>query len=173
MRERRRAHQRAARRVTDWRRHAHYDAIGFLVQQQQWDVVVASTARFGTMVRRDRTRVLGPQMAARVYGWAHYTFNQRLASAAATRGVYVHWTTEDGTSRTCGRCGVWNAELGSAETFVCVHRARVGPARGALMSNPQCGARLDRDVNGARNNLLCALTRCLRNTVRIADPFLR
>jgi transposase len=170
MRERRRAHQRAARRVTDWRRHAHYDAIGFLVQQQQWDVVVASTARFGTMVRRDaggggRTRVFGRRMAARTYGWAHYAFNQRLASAAATRGVYVHWTTEDGTSGTCGRCGVWNANLGPAETFVCVHRARGGPARGALTSNPQCGVRVDRDVNGARNNLLCALTHCLRNTV--------
>jgi hypothetical protein len=124
VRERRRAHQRAAQRVADWRRHAHYDAIGFLLRQ--WDVVVASTAKFGTMVRRNanaKARVFGRRMAARVYGWAHFAFNQRLASAAASRGVYVHWTSEDGTSRTCGRCGAWNADLGSAETFVCVHRA--------------------------------------------------
>ena len=152
VRERREAHRRAAWRTAEWRRHAHYDAIGFLLQR--WDVVVASTARFGDMVATagPRPRVFGRRTAARVYGWAHYAFNQRLASAAAARGVYVHWTTEDGTSKTCGACGAWNANLGGAATFTCV--------------DPRCGVRLDRDVNGARNNLLCALTRCLRPLAR-------
>ena len=77
--------------------------------------------------------------------WSHYAFRQRLASAAALRGVLVVETPEYGTSRTCGGCGAWKADLGGAERFDCLH----------------CGLTLHRDVNGARNNLLCALTRLL------------
>ena len=117
-----------------------------------WDVVVASNARFSGMVRRTTTgegdltdptpRVIDRKTTRRLYGWSHYAFNQRLASAAVRRGVYVHWTSEDGTSRTCGRCGGWHADLGAAEVFRC----------------PTCALVVNRDINGARNNLLCALT---------------
>eukprot|EP00961_Rhodomonas_salina_P239212 3231609-Rhodomonas_salina.1 len=41
-------------------------------------------------------------------------------------------------SRTCGHCGHWHEGLGGARVFRC----------------PQCSVEIDRDVNGARNNLL-------------------
>ena len=54
---------------------------------------------------------------------------------------------EDGTSRTCGLCGTWKPDLGGNKTFRC--------------DNAACGVVMDRDVNGARNNLLCAYTRTM------------
>ena len=54
-------------------------------------------------------------------------------------------TGEAFTTQTCGCCGVRNPDVGRAETFRCVD------ARG-------CGARIDRDVNGARNIALRVLT---------------
>ena len=83
----------------------------------------------------------------RLAAWSHHAFHQRLESAAELRGVVVHRVPEWGTSGTCGRCGHWNAHLGGALTFRC--------------ANPACRWQTDRDVNGARNNLLCALTLAL------------
>ena len=137
--QRREAYRRACDRQREWCRHAHYDAIRFLLDG--WDVVVASQVRFGRLMRRD-TRRIGQSTVNRLLGWSHYSFNQRLTSKAQMRGALIHLTSEDGTSRTCGRCGAWNENLGSAKVMVC----------GA------CGWTADRDVNGARNNLLCALT---------------
>ena len=65
-----------------------------------------------------------------------------MKSAAEMRGVVVVETPETGTSRTCGVCGSWKENLGGAEQYNCV----------------ACGLTLHRDVNGARNNLLCAVT---------------
>ena len=143
-RERRDVHRRACERMRGWMRHAHYDAVGFLTRQ--WDVVVASDVRFSRLMRRD-DRTVGRRTVRQLRGWSHYAFHERLASAAQTRGVLVVRTPELGTSRTCGACGAWKDDLGGSETFRC----------GA------CGLVLHRDVNGARNNLLCALTIALRD----------
>ena len=80
----------------------------------------------------------------RLHGWSHYQFHQRLEQSAQLRGVVVHRTEEFGTSKTCGRCGNWKADLAGALTYDC--------------DRLTCGLAIDRDVNGARNNLLCALT---------------
>jgi hypothetical protein len=139
-------------------RHAHYDAIRFLCEG--WDVVaspgrrrclwlsvVASCVRFGTLSQKvhpgtGEKRVMREESVSQLRAWSHYSFNQRLQSAAVMRGVHVHLTPEYGTSRTCGRCGAWKKNLGGDEVYSC----------------PRCHWEVNRDINGARNNLLCALT---------------
>ena len=73
---------------------------------------------------------------------ARHAFTQRPASAAEARVVRVHWSSEDGTSETCGRCGVWNVAT------------RVGDGTVRCVA---CHLRVDRDASGARNNHLCVL----------------
>jgi putative transposase len=51
-------------------------------------------------------------------------------------------TSQTYTSKTCGSCGHIHKKLGGNKVFNC----------------PLCGVKLDRDVNGARNNLLKFLT---------------
>ena len=48
---------------------------------------------------------------------------------------------EPGTSKTCGNCGYWNSDLGGKKTYRC----------------PECKIELDRDVNGARNNMIALI----------------
>lgn len=152
LRERQYAHRREAARVTDWMEHGHYNAIQFLTER--WDVIVASSVRFSELMSKlaaSTNRHLscwsraGSNRQRAIVGRRHYKFHRRLESAAAARGVVVRRTPEYGTSRTCGRCGAWNAGLGGDETLRC----------------GGCGWVIDRDINGARNNLLCALTRGL------------
>ena len=74
--------------------------------------------------------------------WSHGLFAQRLGSAAyrhAGRHVIVD-SGEPGTSKTCGDCGHWNADLGGNKTFHCT----------------ACGTMINRDLNGARNNFFAA-----------------
>lgn len=105
--------------------------------------------KFGALLRKvhpetDEPRKLSKEAVKIMYAWSHYSFNVRLQSAALTRGVHVRFTPEPGTSGTCGRCGRWNAHLGARETFSC--------------TGDGCGWTTNRDLNGARNNLLAALT---------------
>jgi transposase len=76
-----------------------------------------------------------------MYTWSHYLFRQHLQSAASRYARrHVIECGEPGTSKTCGNCGFWHAELGGNKTFTC----------------PRCEIVLDRDVAGARNNFLAA-----------------
>jgi transposase len=61
------------------------------------------------------------------------------------RGRQVLYIEEPGTSKTCGNCGLWKKELGGNKVYHC----------------RRCGVVLERDVNGARNNLLAAYGRWL------------
>lgn len=72
--------------------------------------------------------------------WSHFTFRQHLIHKAREYGVNVYLCHEDYTSKTCTKCREIN-NVGGKEYFTCV----------------SCGLSIDRDVNGARNILLCAL----------------
>ena len=86
-------------------------------------------------------RVFGKKTARAMYNWRHYAFRQRLKSSAFHyTGRTVVEIAEPGTSKTCGLCGSWKADLGGDKTYHCTN----------------CSATMDRDVNGARNNLLAA-----------------
>ena len=125
-----------------WREDAHYCAANHLLRN--WDVVVVSTARFGKMCEKS-ARVFGKEKARSLLGWAHYEFRQRLKSAAFRYpGRIIVETTEAGTTGTCPRCGTFRRQF-DAEVYRCPEAS--------------CrDVRVDRDVNGARNNLLWAFT---------------
>jgi transposase len=71
----------------------------------------------------------------------HYQFKQRLRNkCGGGHKTRLYIVTEEYTSKTCGRCGELNQQLGSAKTFKC--------------GSESCQLVIDRDYNGARNILL-------------------
>jgi putative transposase len=121
-------------------KHIHYDAIRFLLER--YDVVICP--RYATK----------PNDAWYARSMNHAKFRQRLVSAAEgyrdpvtgePQSRMVWLCKENGTSGTCGHCGRWNADLGPAKVYEC----------------RTCGVRMDRDVNGARNNMLAPATALL------------
>jgi len=70
---------------------------------------------------------------------SHYSFKQTLLSKSREYPwVKVHIVNEAYTSKTCTCCGAINDKLGGSKVFNC----------------KSCGAKIDRDFNGARNILL-------------------
>jgi putative transposase len=67
----------------------------------------------------------------------HYKFKERLKEKCLQRYCKLHICTEEYTSKTCGRCGKLEA-LKNYDVFECY----------------QCGIKIDRDTNGARNIML-------------------
>jgi transposase len=84
----------------------------------------------------------------------HYKFKQRLMAKAADRGVRVLIVSEHYTSKTCGRCGEVNEDLGAARTFEC----------------ESCFAYIDRDCNGALKYFTtCDSEKLIRSSGRLQD----
>jgi putative transposase len=131
-------------RLRDWVGAGHYAAANFLLGRH--DLIVAPQLAVANMVPRNG-RVFGSEVARAMLTWSHGLFAQRLHSAAYRySGRHVRTDTgEPGTSKTCGGCGRWHADLGGNKTFVC--------------PNAACGLVVDRDLNGARNNWLAAYGR--------------
>jgi len=75
--------------------------------------------------------------------WMHCRFHDLLQYQCTKTRSRVIECTEEYTSKTCGRCGVLNNQLGDSKRFQCVV--------------PECGYTIDRDFNGARNIMLKAL----------------
>ena len=94
------------------------------------------------MVQRSGHRVFGSKMARMCNALKHYQFRQRLHNVAYRYDSKVVVITEPYTSKTCGQCGNINYALEGSKTYEC----------------PKCNLRIDRDLNGARNNGLAYLT---------------
>jgi len=73
---------------------------------------------------------------------SHYKFRMRLLYKAKQNGSSVMVCTEEYTSKTCTACGVIHAKLEGNKIFKC----------------PSCKIVVDRDINGARNIMIKALT---------------
>ena len=127
-------------RLRNWMTAAHYATANFLLRR--FDVVVLPKLHTSALVRTDG-RVFGSRTARAMHTWSFSKFARRVESAAFRySGRHVcSDATEPGTSRTCGCCGWWHAQLGGSKEFRC----------------QGCGVRMDRDVNGARNNFLAYL----------------
>ena len=70
------------------------------------------------------------------YGqWCFREIQRQLEYKAAWEGVRVVYVEASNTSKTCSECGYINRALAYERAW----------------SRPNCGARLDRDVNAARN----------------------
>ena len=131
-------------KLSNWMKAAHYSAANFLLRR--FDVLVVPKLHIPQMVRTDG-RVFGSKTTRAMYTWSFTKFVQRLEFAAyrySGRRVCSD-ATEPGTSKTCGNCQWWHAELGGNKIYNCAH----------------CGICMHRDVNGARNNFLAYLGRSM------------
>ena len=70
--------------------------------------------------------------------WRHYAFRERLVYRAKGHpNCQVLIQDEHKTSKTCSNCDAYDAKLGGAEIYDCNN----------------CGKKMNRDVNGAKNIL--------------------
>jgi putative transposase len=66
---------------------------------------------------------------------SHFQFKMKLKYQCLKWQRKLHIVNESYTSKTCGRCGNINNELGSSKSYKC----------------SKCHLEIDRDINGARN----------------------
>ena len=121
-----------------------YDKIKHKVNDLHWklakelatnyDTVIIGNMSTKGIVKGDKLQGITKNVS---YMAAHFTFRQRLKSKCEEYGTTFVEADESYTSKTCGKCGIINENLGSSKSFNC-----------------SCGFTLDRDVNGARNILI-------------------
>jgi len=122
-------------KAENFQRDVHYQCANFLVSKYD-DIILpvfGSKAMSSKMDRRLHTKTVRSML-----GMGHYAFRQRLLEVAERRGVRVHLCTEEYTSKTCSCCGWIHPKLGGSKVFSC----------------RQCGAKIDRDLQGAFNIFL-------------------
>lgn len=111
----------------------HWKTISYLIKN--YKVILLPDFAITNMVKKKTL----PRMTKRLlYMFSFYTFKQRLLWKAKMIGNKVLIVDESFTSKTCGVCGTQNEKLGCKKVFECLN----------------CGLKIDRDVNGARNILL-------------------
>lgn len=132
---------RDRRRLHNWVEAAHYDAANFLLRRA--DVLVIPKIASKRLSERAERQIRAGTVRTMLTS-SPGLFCERLTSAAAKyAGRYVITNTgEPGTSKTVGCCGWVNMGL------------RVGMERCPCI---RCRVVIDRQVNGARNNLLAAI----------------
>lgn len=87
------------------------------------------------------SRKINKKSVRNMLAWSHAKFAQTLEQMAQKKGVLVIRCNESYTSKTCTNCGHIHHKLGGSKIFTC----------------PDCGSRILRDINGARNIMLRAL----------------
>ena len=108
-----------------------------------WKLIHRMTEEYDTVLlpHLETARLCGGLRAKsnrEMFGISHYVFGQRMRQKCEEKGVAFVEADEAYTSKTCGRCGVLNATLGSSERFRC----------------PACGLSCHRDLHAARNIFL-------------------
>lgn len=126
----------------EWVRNVHQSVANHLVREYDFVGCPPLDGNFFARHANDTTREKGIKRRSRrkTQGQALSKFTKTLQNAAFRDGkvIVTDRAIESGTSKTCGDCGAWNANLGFAKTFKC----------------RDCGLKIDRDANGARNNAL-------------------
>ena len=123
----------------------YYDRISNLVDDLHWKTINYLISNYNTillpsfenqeMVKKSKNG----KMKEALLNLKHYQFKMRLIFKSNERGnTKVFIVSEAYTSKTCGKCGTLNNNLGSSKVFKC----------------GDCGLIMDRDYNGARNILL-------------------
>lgn len=127
-----------SKRLFERRRNGHYGAINFLLDK--YDVILLPELRVKGVVGGNR---LYQTTKKSIIAMGHYKFRECFQSKVQMhRGKVLQFIQEPFTSKTCGNCGTLHMALGSDSVFRC----------------PVCKIAIDRDVNGARNNLLATFT---------------
>jgi putative transposase len=109
---------------------------------QNYHIILLPEFKTQGMVRRGKRRICS-KTARMMLTWSHFRFCQFLLHKIREYPwCQVIVCTEEYTSKTCGCCGHIHRKLGGSKVFRC----------------PSCAAKLDRNINGARNILLRYLT---------------
>ncbi len=116
----------------------HSKVASFLVRT--YKVIFLPTYQVSEMVVKSG-RKINRKSVRNMLTWSHSRFAAILSAMAERNGVLVIRCNESYTSKTCTNCGHIHSRLAGAKTFQC----------------PNCGLRIPRDVNGARNIMLRAL----------------
>ena len=104
---------------------------------RSYDLVMIPKFEVSQMIRKVG-RKIGAKTARQMATWAHDRFRQRLTFKCRQFGCKVAIVNEAYTSKTCSCCGNVKYNLGGAKVYKCGN----------------CGAVMDRDVNGAKNIFL-------------------
>lgn len=115
---------------------SHKKLANFLCKH--YDLIMLPKFETSQMVLK-RKRKIRSKTARMMLTWSHFRFRRRLiAKAREYSGCWVKIVDEAYTSKTCGRCGHINEQLGGKKVFHC----------------SRCDLTIDRDINGARNIFL-------------------
>jgi IS605 OrfB family transposase len=124
---------RNVRKRQDLCRELHWKCASFLVSN--YDLIFLPHFRTGQMLQG---KTISKRTKRLLQAFQFYQFKERLAFQCRKHGKCLIFVEEHYTSKTCGRCGKINWELGGNKTFNC----------------SDCGLCSDRDENAARNILL-------------------
>ena len=123
------ARQRLSWKIKDLISDIHHKTALFLVSN--FDIILIPTFETSSMVTKLKSKT-----ARTMLTWAHYRFKEFLKFKAKEYSSVVIDVNEAYTSRTCSFCGR-DQKIGSKNIFKC-----------------ECGIKVDRDFNGARNIFL-------------------
>lgn len=109
----------------------HWRTIGYLTKNY-YNVLLPhfeSQEMLGSLTKKTRYNINSLK---------HYQFKQRLIYKSNHTNTKIFLVNEAYTTKTCGRCGIINNNVGGSKIFEC----------------NSCNLKIDRDFNGARNILL-------------------
>ena len=115
----------------------HYKISNFLTKT--FDIILLPKFSSSNIIKKSKGN---SYLHRYINALSHYKFRERLIRKGEENNCHILLCTEHWTSKTCGRCGEINKDLGNKKVFSC----------------PKCNLILDRDINGARNVLIKTLT---------------
>ncbi|KAL6077638.1 Transposase [Balamuthia mandrillaris] len=135
------------KRVTNLVDDFHRKTALFLCRRYDHIIIPPFGVKGITATRGRRRRKIGKKTARMLYSWGHYRFRQWLLHKAREWGTKVYIRSEAWTSKTCTWC------------LHVTHEQKQHNRRERIFEcgRRDCGIRLDRDINGARNILLRSL----------------
>ena len=130
----RRLRDMKATKVSNKRKDAHWKLASFLTDH--WDTIILP--EFTTQPMMSKKGKLQKITRKEMRDWGHYMFKEKLRWMCTKKGKTLVDGKEYYTSKTCCCCLTITNTVGSGKNFKC----------------PNCPNNIDRDINGAINNLL-------------------
>ena len=135
----RRAFLKKLKKIRNRIKDCHRKTVKYLVDN--YDTIIIPEFQSSNMIQKNRRKIRS-KTVRQMLGWSHYKFRMMLISKVmefSKKRILI--VREEYTSKTCSNCGTIKDNLGGSKILKC--------------SN--CGIKIDRDVNGARNIFLKSL----------------
>lgn len=132
----RRARARVCKKIQNFKDELHFKTINYLCKN--YDRIMTTWFTFHQVSGPDSNLTTG--IKDKLKSLSHGKFGQRLRHRCKEFGCHNPRVGEGFTTKTCGKCGTLNNHVGANEIYQCV--------------NKECGNRLGRDANAARNILI-------------------